>query len=141
ARLANDQGREVMAVPGPPGDPRASGPNALIKQGAHLIENAQDVLRVIQPLRHQPLREPPGLAFRREFKALKDHPVHSQDAADALSQARETLHGLLGGGPVTVDEILRQCQLSAAQGAILLLELELAGRLERLPGNMIQPIR
>ncbi|GEO80180.1 DNA processing protein DprA [Pararhodospirillum oryzae] len=130
ARLAGDQGREVMAVPGSPLDPRAQGPNGLIKNGAALVENAQDVLRVLEPVRARPMDEP----GRPSLDGTPPAPLI--DESD-LAAARAPLLAALDGAPVPVDELIRRCQLSPALVAVLLLELELAGRLDRHPGNRV----
>lgn len=129
ARLAAEQGREVFAVPGHPDDPRAHGPNRLIKDGAHLISGPEDVLGQIQTLLRRPLAEP----------AQSDlfGPAFGPPLAADLDRAREEILSILGLSPVSVDEILRQCHLSPPVVATVLLELELAGRLERHPGNRV----
>jgi len=129
ARLAADQGREVFAVPGSPLDPRAAGPNDLIRHGATLTASAEDVMEVLSPLIRRPLSEPEGGGFR---PAIAPPP-----AEDEVAQARLSITELLGPAPVTVDEIIRQCQLSPSVVSWVLLELELAGRLERHPGNRV----
>ncbi|CAA6605335.1 Predicted Rossmann fold nucleotide-binding protein [Rhodospirillaceae bacterium LM-1] len=129
ARLAAEQGREVFAVPGHPDDPRAHGPNRLIKDGACLVSDPQDVLNVVTALLRRPLSEPAQ-------KDLFDPPTASLMAVE-LDRAREEILAILGLSPVSVDEILRECHLSPPVVATVLLELELAGRLERHPGNRV----
>ena len=131
ARLALEQGREIFAVPGSPLDPRAEGPNKLIKQGATLTESAADVLEGLGEVLRRPLAEP-----RRD--AYRDQP--SLPAESDLASARAKVVEALGVTPVPVDEIIRQCQLSAAIVSMVLLELELAGRLERHPGSLVARI-
>lgn len=129
ARMALEQGREVFAVPGSPLDPRAQGANHLLRQGAVLTESAHDVLAALAGQLRKPLeeRDPP-----------RPKPPPPSPATDhELAQAREEVQGMLGPSPVVVDEILRRCQLSPAVLATVLLELELAGRLERHPGNQV----
>lgn len=126
ARLARDYGREVFAVPGSPLDPRAEGGNHLIQQGACLVQSADDVLSAIAPLREAPLAQPAGAEFA---------PAPVDEAA--VAEARPRLAQALSPTPVAVDEVVRECQLSAAVVATALLELELAGRLERHPGNRV----
>jgi DNA processing protein len=132
ARLALDQGREVFAVPGSPLDPRARGCNDLLRQGAGLVETADDVVQalsgVIQPLPGPP--EPP------DFLAEARPAAPEGEVADG----RATIEELLGPVPVAVDELVRQCHLSPAVVNMVLLELELAGRAERHPGNRISLI-
>jgi DNA processing protein len=129
ARLALDQGREVFAVPGSPLDPRAKGPNGLIRDGATLVESAADVLRQLQNLGRDIVREPPADHFA-------ERPPAPADESD-VGRARVEVLGRLGPTPVTVDELLRQCQVSAPVLATVLLELELAGRLERSAGARV----
>ena len=130
ARLALEQGREVMAVPGSPLDPRASGPNGLIRQGATLVENADDVLDALAEGGRPVLGEP-----RQQWPSDAALGVPEEDEAPA--DARETVAALLGPSPVPVDLLVRQSRLTPAMVATILLELELAGRLERHPGNRV----
>lgn len=126
ARLALEQGREVFAVPGSPLDPRARGGNDLIRQGAILTETADDVLRALagRPRFVTPALRPP------EPPAA---PTAHEDEASML----QTITGLLSPEPVAVDEIVRECHLSPAAVNTILLEMELAGRIQRHPGNRI----
>ena len=130
ARLALEQGREVMAVPGSPLDPRASGPNRLIRQGATLVENADHVLDALAEGGRQVLGEP-----RKPWP--EDAALDPPEDHDAPANARESVVALLGPSPVPVDMLVRQSQLTPAMVATILLELELAGRLERQPGNRV----
>lgn len=131
ARMALEQGREVFAVPGSPLDPRARGANRLIREGAALTESAADVLAVLSE-RSLPLPPPRDAGF-----ATEPLPIGGQSEADS---ARAAIIESLGPVPVTVDELLRSCQFSPAVASAVLLELELAGRLERHPGNQISLI-
>jgi DNA processing protein len=135
ARFALEQGREVFAVPGSPFDPRARGCNDLLRHGATLTETAADVLAQLAPqLRGaKPLRPVPSIAIpvapcAPEAGAVE--PVGNEDGLELILER-------LGPTPVAVDELVRQCQMSAAAVATLLLELELAGRVERHPGNLV----
>ena len=130
ARLALEQGREVMAVPGSPLDPRASGPNRLIRQGATLVENANDVLDALAEGGRSLLGEP-----RQRWPS--DALFGTLEEDEAPADARETVTQLLGSSPVPVDLLVRQSRLTPAMVATILLELELAGRLERHPGNRV----
>ncbi|MGQ0663260.1 MAG: DNA-processing protein DprA [Pseudomonadota bacterium] len=129
ARFALEQGREVFAVPGSPLDPRARGANHLIRQGATLTESAEDVMRELDHIMRAPLGEPPAAP------ALPPEPPAVVESA--LPEARAEIIAKLGPSPVPVDEIIRQCQLSAPVVLTVLLELELAGRLTRYPGNQV----
>ncbi len=129
ARMALEQGREVFAVPGSPLDPRARGPNELIRGGATLIQSAADVIDSLAgPFAP---RKPHSAAFQ-----LDDDMSVPMDDTD-LAEARRALGEQLGATPVTVDELVRECQLSAKVVLTVLLELELAGRVERQPGNRV----
>lgn len=129
ARMAADQGREVFAVPGHPMDPRAQGPNDLIRHGATLTEGAGDVTRVVFDLLRRPLAEDRSNAYTSDPEAAMDE--------DSLARARALVLESLGPMPVAVDLLIRECQLSASVVSMVLLELELAGRLERHPGQQV----
>jgi DNA processing protein len=131
ARVALEQGREVFAVPGSPLDPRSEGPNGLIKQGATLTESAADVLQGLADILRRPLAEP----ARDSYGGQPTLPAEND-----LGKAREKVAEALGPTPVPVDEIIRQCHLSPAIVSMVLLEMELAGRLERHPGGHVARI-
>ncbi len=128
ARFALEQGREVFAVPGSPLDPRARGGNDLIRQGAILVETAEDVMREIAD-REQPMAE-------RATAGLAAPPPAAPDEAE-LALSRSAFLRLLGSAPVELDEVMRQSGIGPAVLLTLVLELELAGRLERHPGNKV----
>jgi DNA processing protein len=131
ARLAQEAGREVFAVPGSPLDPRARGGNDLIRQGAILVENAADVLDNL-PAEPSPARprtagfSEPGLPFDDDPMAAKNPP-----------EAEPAVLSLLSPEPTMVDDLVRRCHLSASVTMSVLLELELAGRIETLPGGRV----
>lgn len=126
ARMANEQGREVFAVPGSPIDPRAAGTNDLIKQGATLVTEAADVVNAVQPIMARPL-------------ALEE-PDDDYSEADPDAGERERIIALLGPSPVLLDDLIRMAGASPAIVRTVLLELELAGRLERHGGGMVSLI-
>ena len=129
ARLAVEAGRVLFAVPGHPHDPRARGGNALIRQGAVLTEGAEDVL---DHLPEAPLPTPAlrGLHLpEAPREAAPEPPPPEGTAAQVLE--------MLGPTPMAVDELGRRCQLSRPDLAALLTDLELAGRIESLPGNRV----
>ena len=128
ARLAGEQGRDVLAVPGFPGDPRAQGPNSLIKDGAILVQNAEDILESLQPA---------GLYKLEEKRHLDFQPNAGQPAGGISDDMRQSLIENISFTPVAVDELVRTCQLNIGQVHEILLELELAGRLDRHPGNRV----
>ena len=129
ARFALEQGREVFAVPGSPLDPRCKGTNRLIRDGATLVEAADDILREISPQLDARLAE----RQRTAFAPAPTAEIGPKDLADA----REIVLGLLSPTPLPVDELLRQCQMSPAVILTIVLELELAGRVARQPGNAL----
>jgi DNA processing protein len=128
ARFALEQGREVFAVPGSPLDPRSAGANGLIRDGALLVESAADVIAALSA-------QKPPLSARDE---LKFSPAPAADPGEReVAAARPVLLELLSPEPVAVDELLRACPFSPAAVQTALLELELAGRLARHPGNRV----
>jgi DNA processing protein len=140
ARFALEQGREVFAVPGSPLDPRCRGANDLLRNGATLTETAGDIIAQLGPLLHGhwPARQPAGRQPRLPLSpALQRAAVAVPVAPASEDAALELIVEKLSPSPVAVDELVRQCQLSAATVATLLLELELAGRIERHPGNLV----
>jgi DNA processing protein len=129
ARFALEQGREVFAVPGSPLDPRAKGTNRLLREGAALVESADDVLEVLRPLLSGQFREPSvDLLSREETRPAE---------AVTEDRLRHTIIELLGAAPVALDEVIRQCGASAADVLCIIMELELAGRLHRETGGRI----
>lgn len=127
ARMALDQGRDVFAVPGSPMDPRAGGPNDLIRQGAVLTESAADVLGALADVLRAPMKEPERGFIQGGMPGI---PSESE-----LNSARYKVLECLSPTPVPVDELIRGCQLSASVVLTVLLELEIAGRVQRQPGN------
>jgi DNA processing protein len=133
ARLALENNRDVFAVPGSPLDPRNRGSNDLLRQGATLTETAADVLEHLRDgIARADLFAPatPGLA--EPPPALE--PAPDLPASD-LARVRRELLDLLGPAPTAVDDLIRRCQLSAAAVMSVLLDLEIAGRVEALPGS------
>jgi DNA processing protein len=126
ARMAAEQGREVFAVPGSPLDPRAEGTNGLLKQGATLCTEAADVLAVVRPIL--------GQQVGGGFDEPSDDPLAGGEPPD---DQRQRIIGLLGPAPVSIDDLVRLSQSSPATVRIVLLELELAGRLERHGGGLV----
>ncbi|MCQ8242405.1 DNA-processing protein DprA [Rhizosaccharibacter radicis] len=130
AGLARDYHRELFAVPGSPLDPRSAGPNGLIREGATLVEGAADVLRHLPEL--LPDLGPTGFAEGRNGWGA-DGP----EAWTQLGEVRRAVLPLLGPTPVPVDDLVRRCQFSTSAVLTVLTELELAGRVESLPGNRV----
>ncbi|MFC5385565.1 DNA-processing protein DprA [Aquamicrobium segne] len=128
ARLAAEMGRLVFAVPGSPLDPRASGTNSLLKDGAILTTEASDVLDTIRPLYGKgshslqlPLEEPPDLSL----------------VPEPQENDRQRVISALGPTPVEIDALIRHTGLEPAQIQMVLLELDLAGKLERHAGGHV----
>ncbi|MDR3537725.1 MAG: DNA-processing protein DprA [Acetobacteraceae bacterium] len=130
ARIAQEAGREVFAVPGSPLDPRARGGNDLIRQGALMAETAEDVLGTLPAF---PTAVPHGMVAEQPQEA----PLTPPDAPAIPPDARQTVLALLSAAPTAVDDLVRRCQLSPSAVAAVLLELELAGRVEALPGGCV----
>ncbi|MCF2513884.1 DNA-processing protein DprA [Sphingomonas sp. G124] len=126
ARLAAEAGREVMAVPGSPLDPRAQGCNLLIRDGATLIQSAADVLESISSLNGKVAS--PLVTF--------DHPAATPPTV-AEPEIRVRIEELLGHSAVPVDEIVRLSGAETGAVQLVLLELDLAGRLDRHAGNNV----
>jgi DNA processing protein len=125
ARLALEQGREVFAVPGSPIDPRCEGSNGLLKQGAALVTEAADVITMLQPILGRPL------------DLSVEEPERELSAGEPGDDERARIVSLLGPTPVSMDDLVRQSGSSPATVRIVLLELELAGRLERHGGSLV----
>lgn len=131
ARLAGDFGRLVFAVPGSPLDPRCHGTNGLLKDGAILTTGAADVLEALAPLSRidlfsAPVVEEPGDSEHRAARML---PPDDSDRARIVDA--------LGPTPVEIDDIIRHTGLPAPSVYLVLLELDLAGRLHRHPGGLV----
>ncbi len=123
AEFALEQGREVFALPGPPYDPNCAGSNGLLKDGAHLVTEARDILDLLW-------REHPQVAVATIEKVF----------ADLSPQARQVV-AELGPTPLHVDEIVRKCGLTPMEVSAILLHLELQGGVAQLPGMRYQRLR
>lgn len=124
ARLAGEEGREVMAIPGFPADPRAQGCNSLIRDGATLVQSAADIVEAIGALDPRAVRSP-----RASYAG--------EPPSDLGETERERVVGLLSLSPVAVDELVRLSGLPPALVQTALLELEIAGRLQRHAGGRV----
>ena len=143
ARLAQEQGRETMAIPGNPVDPRSKGCNQLIKSGAALIESPDDILEQL----HRPFenQEPPGTKTvssdkrnRSGTSGLNAEPKPTAETEIVnIPVCPGSLSDLLGAEPVAVDDLARQSGIPLAELNSRLMELELEGTIERVPGNRV----
>jgi len=127
ARLALEQGREVFAVPGSPLDPRCEGSNGLLKQGATLVTEAADVTMALEPILGQPF----------DLPAEEAEPAPGAPPSEPDADERTRIIGLLGPTPVGLDDLVRLSGSSPAVVRTILLELELAGRLDRHGAGMV----
>lgn len=141
ARLAAEMGRIVFAVPGSPMDPRAAGTNALIKNGATLVTEAEDIAQLLQPMddrvenQHTLFEEPnPAPINDTDFK-------HNQQNQQTITNINDDdifrVENALSVVPVTMDELIRHCELDHSRLSVVLLRLELAGRLIRQPDGAL----
>lgn len=137
ARAALAQGRDAMAAPGHPWDPRAEGSNQMIRDGAALIRGAEDVIEALETGGHWrgPISDPPPRRAE-EPPAATPEPA-PQAEVEAEPAAINAVLALLSPSPVAIDEVIRASGLSAAEVSQALLELELAGRVERRAGAMV----
>ena len=130
ANKALEQGKEVFAVPSSPLDPRAAGVNHLIKSGAPLVESAQDIIDHLAQSALFTLSE-------TETGESRSIEVPTPQVQEPTDENRKELLSLLDGSPVEIDMLIRETGLPADVISVLLVEMELAGQLERLPGNKV----
>jgi DNA processing protein len=129
ARLANEMGRLVFAVPGSPLDPRSDGTNQLIKHGAQLITSAADIIQAIDPIAESPIQS--DYSLEDVFNGDCGLEIRPDDSD------RSRLVNVLGHSPVHVDDIMRHTNLDHGKVQMIILELDLAGKIERHSGNRI----
>ncbi len=145
ARFALEQGREALACPGAPEDPRAAGCNQLIREGASLVRHAGDIEEALAAPQARGFAESgEGYQFdadlfgeeemRDDYDALSDFDEEGGIGSEALA---EQIVDLLGPHPIEIDEIARQCGVTPSEMSLAILELDLAGRVEILPGGTI----
>lgn len=132
ARYAGEQGRTVFAVPGSPLDPRSAGTNRLLKDGAVVTTNADDIVAVVEPMLEQPLEPVP--------RTLRERSASEQVLLEQPETARERVEEALSPSPIEVDEIIRFTGLKPAEVQLVLIELDLAGRIERHAGGRVSMV-
>ena len=130
ARLAGEQGRLVFAVPGSPLAPRAGGATQLIKDGAILVTSVDDIIAEIQPM-----------LAREPTQVLPEPSFEDGDGTSGAEPDRERLVAALGPTPVEIDEIIRFTGLTAATVRLMLIELDLDGRIERHAGGRVSLVQ
>ncbi|NQZ14394.1 MAG: DNA-protecting protein DprA [Alphaproteobacteria bacterium] len=132
ARMAGEQGRDVSAIPGYPGDPRAHGPNKLIQDGATLVQSADDILSALQNFSGgNSMQDSHAVQTDSPYVPANDEPLeNTENTQDIILQNLSQL-------PVSIDELVNACHLTIPEVQMCVLELELAGRLQRLPGNRV----
>ena len=127
AKESGERGADVMAIPGAPTDPRSHGTNQLIKEGAHLVTSSQDVLQILQsPIAEPSTPNPPLLPG-----GLKDIDE------TIIKEVAKKIMKMTTFEAVDIDELTRQCHVSANVIQVAILELEIAGYVQRLSGNRI----
>lgn len=127
ARTALDQGRDVMAVPGHPFDARASGCNMLLRDGARLVRNVDDVIEALSPIAPPAAEQPSELV------------VQERPLADAAKLHQQILDRL-GPSPIGEDQLIRDLGASSQAVSPVLTDLELSGRISRQPGGLIASV-
>lgn len=140
ARQALEQGREVFAVPGFPTDPRSEGPNWLIKNGAQVVENVDDILDNLNPnfeIKRCAPQERQATLFSAETQAIPETPKATDVPLLAENDATATLADLLSKTPTEIDEIIRRSTLSEADAIMQLTELEIFGQVEKIGSGYV----
>lgn len=132
ARLAGEQGRLVFAVPGSPLDPRSIGANRLIRDGARIVTDVEDIVSEIDPMLGRKVET--VTMIEETAPSEEPRPVETADAE------RRRIVEALGPAPVELDEIVRFTGLSPSTVHYVLLELDLAGRIARHPGGRVSMV-
>jgi DNA processing protein len=134
ARQAGEQGREVMAVPGHPLDPRAEGTNQLLKDGATLVTGPEDVLAALGPMLPRRTQDVMGAYLQDGSSSCRADPAPTPPVNDSV---RKLVVDALGPAPVNVDELARATGLPISSVKVALLELTLAGRIEQHGSQLV----
>ncbi len=128
ARLAGEMGRLVFAVPGSPLDPRSAGTNRLLKDGAILVTEADDILDALRPVVGRPPAPFAEIGDDQDFAEIPDEPAAGE---------RERIVEALGAAPISMDDLVAHAGSSLGSAHLVILELDLAGRIERHPDGRI----
>lgn len=129
ARLAGEAGREVMAIPGSPLDARSQGCNQLIREGAVLVQSADDIAELLSGFDGAPRSSFREVGSEFDWDGLDYSELDDADSASVTA--------LLSNAPIAVDELIRQSGQPPAAVQMALLELEIAGRLLRHAGGRV----
>ncbi|MBR7651831.1 DNA-processing protein DprA [Brucella oryzae] len=135
ARMAGDMGRTVFAVPGSPLDPRARGTNLLLKQGATLVTEANDVIEALRPLADSNAYQTDITVQPDLLSPAMEEPESFQPIA--TEEQRDIVINALGPVPTDIDTLVRHTGMDTGAIQLILLELDLAGRLHRYAGNQV----
>ncbi len=135
ARYAIQQNREVFAVPGFPLDPRAQGTNSLIKQGAKLVDSVDDIMQELDTLRSIELESNYNMAYENTGGFANRQNISFDE--QQVKEARKAISEKLSSMPVDIDELISVCSLPTPIMLVAILELELAGKIMRHPGNKV----
>ena len=144
AKLALEQGKEIFAVPGSPMESRSAGPNKLIKDGALLTENADDILNVLSMRQNRDIKEPKTLLHPLDKpKNQVNISAHKEVSIPMSEMPTENIRliDMISYEGVDIDELLRTCGLSQAEFFAQILDLEFSGRIERHAGNKVAKIK
>ncbi|MGI9351180.1 MAG: DNA-processing protein DprA [Rhizobiaceae bacterium] len=133
ARLANEMGRSILAIPGSPLDPRSEGTNNLIREGATLVANVEDIMEALLPLDRDMTAAEDDI-WEDELELFEYPQINAENLNDS---AREKVIAALGPSPVLIDDILQFTDASPGEVQLTLLELSLAGKLEHHPGGLV----
>lgn len=133
ARMAAEQGRDVFAVPGFPGDPRAAGPNSLIQNGAKLVTNSNDILQELAFSGSKRIQQP-------VLNGIDEPLTNDNELNDNSPDIHDNIMENLSHTPLEVDALARSCQFSIQVVQSVLLDLELAGQIQRHPGNRVSRV-
>ncbi len=145
AKLALEQGKEIFAIPGSPMESRSAGPNQLIKEGALLTENADDILNVLSMRQNRLIKEQKTLSLpldkpKNRVNILAHEDKVSIPLAETPAENVKLLD-LISYEGVDIDELLRSCGLSQSEFFAEILDLEFSGKIERHAGNKVAKIK